>query len=318
MSLKLPTFADVEAAASRLEGLAHRTPVMTSRLVDERAGAQVFFKCENLQRIGAFKFRGATNALAMLPEAALAKGVITHSSGNHGQALALAAELKGVRCIVVMPDDTTPVKIDAVRGYGAEVVFCAPGTKSREQTVAKLIAETGATLVHPYDDENLIAGQGTAALELMQQAPGLEVVMTPVGGGGLLSGTALAVHGIRPDAEIYGAEPELSGDAFQTFAKREITLVETQTTVADGLRSASVGQRNFRVILEHVKGILPVSEAEIVEAQRFVMSRMKLVIEPSSAVAAAALFRHPQIFRGKRVGVIISGGNIDVQLTSPR
>lgn len=299
----------VEAAAARLRGKIHRTPVVTSRSLDERAGARLFFKCESLQRTGAFKIRGATNAIQTLGAEARARGVITHSSGNHGQALALAAREAGVAATVVMPRDTARVKLAAVEAYGAKVVFCEPGTQNREAAVAALIAATGAHLVHPYDDEHVIAGQGTAALELLSEVPDLDAVIAPVGGGGLLAGTALAVD---RRCAVFGAEPAQADDAARSLAAGEIVSIASVSTVADGLRSSSVGRLNFPVLRERVRAIYTVSEDEIMAAWHLFSERTKVVIEPSSAVAVAVLIRYRDVFGGKRVGVIISGGNVDL------
>ncbi len=308
----LPTYADVLAAAERVKGIVHRTPVLTSRFFDDATGAQVFFKCENFQRVGAFKFRGAVNAVNSLSDAAAAKGVITHSSGNHGQAIALAAKLRGIKAIVVMPNDTTPVKVDAVRGYGAEVHFCEPGTANRQRAADEIVARTGAVLVHPNDHDLVIAGQGTAALELLEDQPDLDFVVTPVGGGGLISGTALAVKGKKPSVQVVGAEPEQAADAAASLKSGAVVTITPPKTIADGLRSASLGVRNFPLVTRHVSDILTVSEREIVEALGLVLARMKIVIEPSSAVAVAALLKYAEKFAGRQVGVILSGGNVDV------
>jgi threonine dehydratase len=318
------TAADVRAAAGRLAGLAHRTPVVTSAYFDQRAGARLVFKCEQLQRVGAFKFRGAANAVLALSADAAAHGVITHSSGNHGQAVALAARLRGIPATVVMPDDSAAPKIAAVRGYGAEVVLCPPGTASREAATAKILAATGATLIHPYNDAFVIAGQGTACLELLNEVPTLDAVIAPVGGGGLLAGTALAAElsadptGLpstaarRPPPLVFGAEPAAADDAARSLASGALQTAASTQTIADGLRSASLGKLNFAVLLPRVREVLTVEERDIVAAMRLVFERMKLVIEPSAAVAVAAVLGYPDRFRGLQVGVILSGGNVDL------
>ena len=311
--MTLPTYQDVLAAAARLRGQVHRTPVMTSRYFDAAAGAALFFKCENLQRIGAFKIRGATNAIALLSTAARARGVITHSSGNHGQAVALAARELGVSATVVMPRDSAAVKMTAVRGYCAHVALCEPGTKNREAAVDALREQSGAALVHPYDDDGVIAGQGTAAHELWEQVDRLDAVIAPIGGGGLLAGTALAVHGHDPKIQVFGAEPATADDAARTLAAGRIVAIDHTPTIADGLRTTAIGTRNFAVLRAHDVTILTVSESEIVAAMQAVWERMKLVIEPSSAVAVAALLQRPATILGKRVGVIVSGGNVDLR-----
>lgn len=307
-----PTFDDVLAARERLRGRVHRTPVLTSSYFDAAVGARLFFKCENLQRIGAFKIRGATNAVAALSTMAQARGVITHSSGNHGQALALAARDHGLAATVVMPRDCAGVKIAAVRGYGARVELCAPGTRNREAAVANLIAADGATLIHPYDDRFVIAGQGTAACELLEDSPALDAIIAPVGGGGLLAGTALAAHGMNARILVVGAEPAAADDAARSLAAGRILTGNSGETIADGLRTAALGALNFPIVTAHVARIVTVSETDIIAAMRAFWERMKLIIEPSSAVAIAALLREPDFFAGKNVGVIVSGGNVDL------
>jgi threonine dehydratase len=303
---------DIEQAARRLAPWAHRTPVMTSRTLDERAGASVFLKCENLQRVGAFKFRGAMNALLKLDEARKASGVVTHSSGNHAQALALAGQLLGVPVTIVMPRTAPAVKRAATEGYGARIVLCEPTLASRESTVAAEIAAHGFTLVHPFDDWDVIAGQGTAALELLEQAGPLDVVVTPVGGGGLLSGTALAVKGCSRGTRVIGAEPANADDARRSLESGSIQPSHDPKTIADGLRT-SLSARTFAVISRHVDAIVTATEAEIIDATRFVWERIKIVLEPSSAVAVAPLLNGRLAVEGLRVGVILSGGNVDVE-----
>jgi threonine dehydratase len=303
---------EIVEAARRLESWVHRTPVLTSRTLDQRAGAQVFLKCENLQRAGAFKFRGAMNALLQLGEAQKAAGVVTHSSGNHAQALALAGQLLGINVTIVMPRTAPAVKRAATEGYGARIVLCEPTLESREATVAAEIDRSGLALVHPYNDWNVIAGQGTAALELLEQAGPLDVVVAPVGGGGLLSGTALAARGRSPLARVIGAEPERADDARRSLSSGTIQPSLDPRTIADGLRT-SLGARTFAVISRHVAEIVTVSEAEIISATRFLWERIKIVIEPSSAVAVAPLFSGGISAAGGRIGVILSGGNVDVE-----
>jgi threonine dehydratase len=305
------TLDDVRAAAGRLEPWAHRTPVLTSRSLDAACGARVFLKCENLQRVGAFKFRGAMNALLQLDESARRAGVITHSSGNHAQAVALAGQLLGVPVCVVMPRSAPAVKRAATEGYGARIVPCEPTLAAREETVAALIAEHGYTPVHPYDDWRVMAGQGTAALELMEQAGPLDVVLTPVGGGGLLSGTATAVQGLAPASRVVGAEPSAADDALRSLRAGVILPAGDPKTVADGLRT-SLGIRPFEVIRRRVDDIVTVGEAEILDAMRFVMERLKIVIEPSAAVPVAAVLAGKLPVAGLRVGIILSGGNVDL------
>ncbi|MDA1194096.1 MAG: pyridoxal-phosphate dependent enzyme [Planctomycetota bacterium] len=306
----VPTIHDVRAAAERLEGEVHRTPVMTSQAIDAIVGMKLYFKCENLQRVGAFKFRGATNAVRSLADAEAARGVVTHSSGNHAQALALAAARRGIPAWVVMPTNAPAVKRRAVEGYGATVVPCEPTLAARESTADRVQAETGATFIHPYDDPRVIAGQGTAALELMADVLGLDAVVAPVGGGGLCSGTCIAVHGLNPNVAVYGAEPERANDAQRSLEAGHLIPVGAADTIADGLRT-SLSERTFGILRAHVAGIVSVSEAEILHALRVVLERLKLVIEPSAAVPLAACARLHPALAGKRVGVILSGGNVD-------
>jgi threonine dehydratase len=305
-----PTLADVRAAAERIRPHAHRTPVLTCRAIDAMAGARVFFKCENFQKVGAFKFRGATNAVFSLAEAQAGRGVLTHSSGNHGAALALAAHLRGIPATVVVPGNAPPVKRAAIEGYGARIVECAPTLASREETAARVMAETGATLIHPYDDDRIIAGQGTAALELLAEQPDLELVLAPVGGGGLVSGTAIAVSGIAPAVRVVAVEPAGADDAYRSLQAGRIIPQTDPRTVADGLRT-SLCPRTFAVIRALVAEIVTVSEESIVRAMRHVLERMKIVIEPSAAVPVAALLEGRLAARGRRVGVILSGGNVE-------
>jgi threonine dehydratase len=304
-------FADIQAAAARIAGKVHRTPVLTCATIDGMAGAQLFFKCENLQKVGAFKMRGATNAVFSLAAEEAARGVATHSSGNHAQALALAARLRGVPAYVVMPSTAPAVKRAAVADYGAEIITCEPTLAARESTLKEVVARTGAAFVHPYDNDDIIAGQGTAALELLTDYPDLEVVMAPVGGGGLLSGTALATRALAPRAEIIAAEPEGADDAFRSLAAGQIIPSEKPDTVADGLLT-SLGVRTFPIIQEHVSAIWLVDDPAIVAAMRLVWERMKIIIEPSAAVCLAGVLARPELVAGKRIGMIISGGNVDL------
>jgi threonine dehydratase len=309
MTNDAPTLADVRVAATRIAPWVHRTPVMTSRTLDERAGATLLFKCENLQRVGAFKARGATNAVLGLDAASRARGVVTHSSGNHAAALALAARNAGIPAWVVMPHNAPPPKVDSVRRLGGEIVFCEPTLEAREATCAEVGARTGATLVHPYDDHAVIAGQGTATLELLEQVDALDAVMVPVGGGGLLAGTSIVGRALGID--VYGAEPEAVDDAARSLATGVRQSPTGGATVADGLRTA-LGARPFDIVRRNVTGIVTVSEAEIVSAMRLVWEVMKIVIEPSSAVPVAALLERRLQLAGRRVGVILTGGNVDL------
>ncbi len=312
MTADLPDFADVVAAAARLAPHVIRTPVMRSAAFDARVGAQVFFKCENLQTGGAFKYRGAMNVLLQLdPERTPV--VITHSSGNHGNALALAARARGMKAIVVIPRDSARSKIAAIEAAGARVELCDPGLPAREQRMAEILAGEPGEVVHPFDDARIIAGQGTAALELLAEIPGLDVISAPVGGGGLIGGTALAARGTVPGIRVIGAEPEAADDAFQSFRSGERRAVVAPKTIADGLRG-SIGVRNFELLRRFVDDVVTVSEAQIVEAMRIVLADFKLLIEPSSAVAVAAVMAGKSSARGQRVGLVISGGNIDLAL----
>jgi threonine dehydratase len=306
------TLDDVRAAAARLAPHVHRTPVLTSRCLDEQVGTSVLLKCENFQKVGAFKFRGALNAVLQLDAAARRVGVVTHSSGNHAQALARAGQLLGVPVCIVMPRTAPAVKRAATAAYGAEIVSCEPTLAAREATVARLIAERGYHLVHPYDDWQVIAGQGTAALELWEQAGPLDVVLAPVGGGGLLAGTATAIKGLSPRTRVIGAEPAAADDAKRSLEQGRILPSDDPRTIADGLRT-SLGERPFAVLRERVDGIVTATEPRIVAALRFILERMKILIEPSCAVPVAPLLDRELPVEGLRVGVILSGGNIDLE-----
>ncbi|MGI9263577.1 MAG: pyridoxal-phosphate dependent enzyme [Gammaproteobacteria bacterium] len=306
-----PLIGDVREASLRIGGKIHQTPVMTSSGLDDLFGGRVYFKCENLQRIGAFKARGAINAVFSLTDEEAAKGVATHSSGNHGSALALAASLRGIPAWVVVPDNAPAIKEDCIRRYGATVVPCKPGQENRERGLATIARETGAAIVHPYDDWRVIAGQGTAALELLGQVPDLDVLLTPVGGGGLISGTAIVAHGIDRDIRVIGCEPERADDAQQSLRAGHQVVIDLPDTIADGLR-AMLGDRNFAVISSLVEDIVTVSEDHIIAAMRLVWERLKIVIEPSAAVPVAALLSGAFKLDGQAAGVIITGGNVDL------
>lgn len=307
------SFADIEAAAARLKGVAHRTPAMTSRLANERTGAQVFFKCENLQRMGAFKFRGAYNALAQFSEAQRRTGVIAFSSGNHAQAIALSAQLLKIPAIIMMPTDAPEVKITATRGYGADVVLYDRYTEDREALGTRLAAERGMTLIPPYDHPHVMAGQGTAALELIQAAGSLDVMLVCLGGGGLISGCAVAAHALAPECRVIGVEPEAGNDVQQSLAAGRIVHIDVPRTIADGAQTQHAGTLTFPVIQRHVERILTVTDEQLVATMCLLAERMKLVVEPTGALAAAAILEAGFDVRGKRVGVILSGGNIDVR-----
>ncbi len=309
--MSAPTLADILAAHARIAPFVHRTPVMTCATIDALVGARVHFKCENLQKVGAFKYRGATNAVQSLDDATAALGVTTHSSGNHAQALALAARVRGIPATIVMPRTAPAVKRAAVEGYGAIVVTCEPTLAAREDTLREAVARTGAHVVHPYNDPRVIAGQGTAALELLADVPGLDVVMTPVGGGGLLSGTAIAVTESSPGIRVLAAEPLGADDAARSLATGTIQPSVNPTTICDGLLT-SLGTLTFRIIRQRVERIVTVSDDAVIEAMRLVWERMKLVVEPSGVVCLAALLEKRREVPGERIGVILSGGNVDL------
>jgi threonine dehydratase len=306
-----PDLAAIREAAARIAPHVHRTPVLTCRTFDERFGASLFFKCENLQRVGAFKFRGAANAVFSLADAEAARGVATHSSGNHAQALALAARLRGIPAHIVMPDNSPTVKVEAVRGYGGRIVFCEPTQAAREKTLGGVVEETGACFVHPYDDPRVIAGQASCALELLEQAGPLDAILVPIGGGGLASGTLLACGFTSPATSVYAVEPKGADDAFRSVRDGRIHPSTDPRTIADGLRT-SLGALTFPIIKALVREIVTVEEASILSAMRLVWERMKLVIEPSAAVPLAALLEGTVAVQGKRVGIILSGGNVDL------
>jgi len=308
----LPTADDVHAAAGRLRGVATRTPVLTSRTLDALTGAAVFLKCESFQRGGAFKFRGAYNAVSKLPDEERARGVLAYSSGNHAQAVALTGRLLGAKTVIVMPMDAPAAKLDGTRGYGAEVVLYDRYGRSREEIAAELQRERGMTLIPPFDHPDVIAGQGTAALELIAETGPLDVVMTPCGGGGLLSGTALAAKSASPGVRVMGVEPEAADDATRSFRSGELHTVHNPPTIADGLRTPALGHYTFPLVRANVDEMRTVSEREIVEAMRFLWTRMKLVVEPSGAVPVAAVLADPGAFHGRRVGIVVSGGNVDL------
>jgi len=304
-------FKEVEAAYERIKEIVNRTPVMTSLTLNEIVNSECFLKCENFQKTGSFKFRGALNALSQLSLKQKKKGVITHSSGNHAQALALAAKLLGVKVVVVMPENAPPVKVAATKDYGAEIVVCSSHPTGREKTVIPLIERYGYTMIHPYNDLEIIAGAGTVAYELIKETGELDYVFSPVGGGGLLSGTAIATKGLLPSAKVIGVEPQNADDACQSSKAGKIIHVKNPNTIADGLRT-SLGSNTFRIIREKVDQIITVSEEEIVDAMQFIWERMKLVVEPSGAVSLAGVLSKQIDLRSKRVGIMISGGNIDL------
>jgi threonine dehydratase len=309
--LTIPTLEDIHRAAERIAPYAHRTPVLTCNSLNRLVDAGLYFKCENFQKAGAFKFRGACNAVLALSDRDAQRGVATHSSGNHAAALALAARLRGIQAWIVIPTTAPAVKKAAVAGYGGTMVFCEPTLTAREATLARVQEETGATFIAPYNDPYVIAGQGTAALELCAEVPGLDVVLTPVGGGGLLSGTALAVQALSPTTRVMAAEPAGADDAYRSLQAGTIIPSVQPKTIADGLLT-SLGELTFAIIQKHVAQIVTVSEEAIIAAMRHVWERMKLVIEPSAAVPVGALLEHKAALAGQRIGIILSGGNVDL------
>lgn len=310
----MTTFAQVQEAKQRLAGVAHRTPVITSQTLNQLAGRQIFLKCENFQRAGAFKFRGAYNRLSQLSEDEKKRGVLAYSSGNHAQAVALAAKLVGTNAVIVMPSDAPRVKVEATRGYGAEIVFYDRQKEERETIASKLAEERKMTIVPPFDHPAIIAGAGTSAYELMEEVPDLDAVVVPVGGGGFASGTCLAVHGLNPKVNVYGVEPEIADDTKQSLQKGKRVKIAPPDTIADGLRTLAPGELTFPILQTHLADLFTVSEEEIFDALRFAFTRLKIVIEPSSAVALAAVLNQKLPPDEKRVGILISGGNIDLSL----
>ncbi len=307
----IPTYDDVLAAHQRIRPYIHRTPVLTSSYINGLAGAELHFKCENFQKAGAFKARGASNAVFGLTDAQAARGVATHSSGNHGLCLSYAAGRRGIPCTVVMPRTAPQAKKDAVRGYGGVVVECEPSTSSREAVFAEVVARTGAEFVHPYNDPRVIAGQATSSRELNEQVPGLDAVIAPIGGGGMVSGTCLTLSTVAPKVRIYAAEPEQADDACRSFKAGHIIADDAPETVADGLK-VPLKELTWHFVQKYVTDILTVSEDEIIEAMKLIWKRMKIVMEPSSAVPLAAILKNPGVFAGQKVGVIITGGNVDL------
>lgn len=310
-SVNIPTYEEVREAYLKIRNNVHRTPVMSSRKVNERAGGQLFFKCENFQRVGAFKFRGATYAVSQLSKEEAKNGVATHSSGNHAQAVALAAKQRGIPAHIVMPEDAPKVKVNAVSDYGADITFSEPTQEGRQATLEEVVKKTGATFIHPYDNPHIVMGQGSSAIELLEEQPDLDMILAPIGGGGLMSGTAIATSGLSPETEIIGTEPEVANDAYLSFTTGKLHPVQSTDTVADGLRT-SLSELTFNCISTHVDRIVTVTEQEIIDAMRFIWERMKIIIEPSCAVPAAAIFSGKVNVEGKKAGIILTGGNIDL------
>lgn len=308
----LPTFSDVQAAAQRLRGVAHVTPVLRSTTLDQRHQAQFSFKCENLQRMGAFKFRGAFNALSRFDAGQRQAGVITFSSGNHAQAIALSARLLGMPAVIVMPLDAPQAKLSATRAYGAEVVLYDRFTQDREELTRKLSAERGLTLIPPYDHPDVIAGQGTAAMELFEQVGELDLLLVPLGGGGLLAGSALTAHAMSPACRVYGVEPEAGNDGQQSLRAGRIVRIDTPKTIADGAQTQHLGEYTFGVIKNHVADVLTATDQELIESIKFLAERMKMVVEPTGCLGLAAACHGKVPLQGQRVGILLSGGNVDL------
>lgn len=308
---QLPSFSDIQKAHDRIRPFVHLTPVLSSESINEMVGAKLYFKCENLQKVGAFKFRGACNSVFALTDAEARNGVCTHSSGNHAAALALAARMRGIPAYIVMPENAPEIKKKAVAGYGAHITFCEPTLAARESTLKMVAAQTGATEIHPYNYFNVICGQGTAAIELIEQIGYLDIVMAPVGGGGLLSGTAISAKALLPDVQVIAAEPSGADDAYRSFQSKTLHPSVAPKTIADGLLT-SLGSLTFPIILNTVDQVVTVSEEKIVEAMRIIWERMKIIVEPSSAVPLAAILENKVDIKGKKVGIILSGGNVDL------
>jgi threonine dehydratase len=305
------TKASIEAAAIRIAPYIHNTPIMTCKSINALYGLDLYFKCENFQKIGAFKIRGGMNASLQLTKAQLEKGIATHSSGNHAQALAFAAKMLGIKAYIVMPESSPQVKVNAVRGYGAEVTICASNQAARESTLQSIVDQTGATFIHPYDNDEVITGQATCVKEIIEAMPDVDIVVTPVGGGGLLSGTCLGAHYFKPGLKVYAGEPEGAADAVLSIQSGKVEKAPFVNTIADGLLT-TLSERTLEIIQAHVADILLVSEDEIKAALRLVYERMKIIIEPSCAVPLAAVLKNPHLFKGKKVGIILTGGNVDL------
>jgi len=305
------TKASIEAAATRIAPYIHNTPIMTSKSINALYGLDLYFKCENFQKIGAFKIRGGMNASLQLTKKQLEKGVATHSSGNHAQALAFASKMLGIKAYIVMPESSPQVKVNAVKGYGAEVTICASNQAARESTLQAIVDKTGATFIHPYDNDEVITGQATCVKEIIEAMPDVDIVVTPVGGGGLLSGTCLGAHYFKPDLKVYAGEPEGAADAVLSIQSGKVEKAPFVNTIADGLLT-TLSERTLEIIQAHVADILLVSEDEIKAALRLVYERMKIIIEPSCAVPLAAVLKNADLFKGKKVGIILTGGNVDL------
>jgi threonine dehydratase len=311
MLTNIPRYKDIQEAHNRIQPFIHRTPILSSSGINEMFNCEISFKCENFQKVGAFKFRGATNAVRQLNDNESSNGVATHSSGNHAAALALAAKQLGVPAYIVMPENAPEIKKKAVQGYGAEITFCKPTLQAREETLEVVQKRTGATFIHPYDNFNVICGQGTAAKELLEDVSGLDIVMAPIGGGGLMSGTLISAKSMNPEIKVYGAEPLNADDAYRSFNKGELILAGPPNTIADGLLT-SLSPLTFQIIKQNINEIFTVKEDNIVLAMRIIWERMKIIVEPSSAVPLASIIENQELFKGKKVGIIVSGGNVDL------
>ena len=307
----IPNIDDIRQTHAAIQAFIHRTPVLQSQSINQMAQAEIFFKCENFQKIGAFKMRGGASAALRLTEEEKAKGIATHSSGNHAQAVARSAQVLGIDAYIVMPNNAPLIKQKATLGYGADIIFCPPTLQDREAYLAEVVEDTGATFIHPYNDYHVITGQATAAIELLEDTNGLDIIMAPVGGGGLMSGTAISTKALSPKTRIIGAEPKAVDDAHRSFHSGTLQHNETTNTIADGLRT-SLGDKTLAIIREHVEEIYLVEEEEIINAMRLSWERMKIIIEPSCAVPLAAVLKYPEVFAGQKIGIIITGGNVDI------
>jgi len=308
------TLADIQAASARVRPVVHRTPLLHAAAFDAKAVNTVFFKAENLQRVGAFKIRGAYNKIASLTQEERARGIVAHSSGNHAQGVALASQLLGARATIVMPGNSPAVKVEATRGYGATVVFCEDSSDDRARVAGEIVRKTGATLVPPYDDDLIIAGQGTAMVEVAEELPSVEVVVVPIGGGGLIGGTAVAAKHLIPGVRVIGVETEPANDAQRSFRTKQIVKIDPPATIADGMRTQAIGKRNFEILLKYVDDVVTVTDEEVMETMRFMLQRLKTLAEPTGAVAPAAVFHRKIGVEGKTVCAIISGGNVEPEL----
>ena len=309
--LKIPVPADIEKAYDKIKPFIHKTPVLSSSLLNEMYGARLFFKCENFQKVGAFKFRGATSAVMSLSEEEIARGLVTHSSGNHAAALSLAARMRDAKAYIVMPSNSPEVKKQAVASYGAEISYCEPNLKAREDTANRIIEKTGATFIHAYDNFNVISGQGTAGLELVSQRPDLDIVIGPVGGGGLMSGISIAVKGVNSNIRVYGAEPKGADDAYRSLKSGEYIPFHKPETIADGLLT-TLSKRTFSILSKNLDDIFTVTDESIIRCMKIIWERMKIIIEPSSAVSLAIIDENRGLFKNKKIGLILSGGNVDL------